>query len=213
MTYKKFLIAYKIFFALLGLYAIAQETIVLIARGTYNFVNFWSFFTNQSNLFADVMLLVGAYALWRGISSPKLDLIRGASSLYMIITGVVFALLLAGEPNLVAVPIDNTILHETIPVAMLLDWLLNSPAKRLGFKKGLLWIIYPLFYAACALVRGALTNWYPYPFLNPGPDHNYGPVAVTIVEISAFVILMAWLMTRLPLGKAKAVKKTSRRKK
>lgn len=203
MINKKFLIAYKVFFAGLGLFAILQEIVTLIGRGTYNFVNFWSYFTNQSNLLAEIMLLVGAYALWRGIKSDKIELLRGASSLYMVITGVVFAVLLSGgDPSkLTAVPIDNTILHQIMPIVMVLDWIINPPAKRLKFVKSLLWLAYPIFYAVCALIRGALTDWYPYDFFDPNVSNGYLNVFITILGIAGFVIAMAWVMTRLPFKK------------
>ena len=204
MSMKNFRIFYKVLFASLGLYAIAQETIVIIGRGTYNFVNFWSYFTNQSNLFTAIVLLVSAYALWRGYKWKHLDLFRGAATIYMIITGVVFAVLLSGgdTKDLTAVPIDNTILHELIPIALVVDWLINPPVKRIPFVRALLWLVYPIVYAACALIRGALTGWYPYPFFNPEPN-GYGPVAVTIAAISLFVIALAWLLTRIPFTRKK----------
>jgi hypothetical protein len=200
MFNKKFLITYKVFFALLGLAAITQEIIVLVDRGTYNFINFWSYFTNQSNLFTAITLLVTAYMLAKGIKSKNWILFRGAASLYMVITGVVFAVLLSGgDPNtLTAVPIDNTILHQIIPIALLLDWLLDPPQKRIGFKRGLVWIAYPLIYAALALIRGANSGFYPYPFLNPA-NGGYGSVLVTAIGITLFVAAATWLMTRLPL--------------
>ncbi len=200
MFNKKFLITYKVFFALLGLSAIAREIIVLVDRGTYNFINFWSYFTNQSNLFTAITLLVTAYMLLKGIKSKNWVLFRGAASLYMIITGVVFAVLLSGgDPNtLTAVPIDNTILHEIIPVALLLDWLLDPPVKRIGFKRALVWLAYPLTYVVLALIRGANGGFYPYPFLNPA-DGGYGSVLVTVIGITLFVIVLTWVMTRLPM--------------
>jgi hypothetical protein len=209
MFNKKFLITYKVFFAGLGLFAVLQETITLINRGSYNFVNFWSYFTNQSNLFAEIMLVVSAYALWRGVKSEKLALLRGASSLYMVITGIVFAVLLSGgDPSkLTAVPIDNTILHQIMPIVMALDWVINPPTARLKFVKGLLWLVYPIFYAICALVRGALTNWYPYDFLDPTASSGYLNVFITIFEIAGFVVAMDWLMTRLPFKKSKTRRK------
>jgi hypothetical protein len=200
MFNKKFLITYKVFFALLGLSAIAREIIVLVDRGTYNFINFWSYFTNQSNLFTAITLLVTAYMLLKGIRSKNWILFRGAVSLYMIITGVVFAVLLSGgDPNtLTAVPIDNTILHEIIPIALLLDWLLDPPTKRIGFKRALVWLAYPLTYVVLALIRGANGGFYPYPFLNPA-EGGYGSVFVTVIGITLFVIVLTWIMTRLPL--------------
>ncbi len=200
MLNKNFLILYKVIFATLCLYAVAQENITLILRGTYDFVNYWSYFTNLSNLFAGVMLLVSAYVLWRRVKSKNLDLFRGASTLYMVITGVVFAVLLSGaDPSeLTAVPIDNTIMHQIIPVAMLVDWIINPPKKRISFVRSLWWLAFPLGYVFISLIRGALTDWYPYDFLDPAVG-GYQAVFITVGGIVVFVLIMAWLMTRLPL--------------
>ena len=43
------------------------------------------------------------------------------------------------------------------------------------------------------MVRGALTGWYPYPFLDPA-DGGYGPVAVTVAAILAFGVLLCVLV-------------------
>lgn len=200
MVPKNLLIAFKVFFALLGLGAVLQEIIVLISRGTFNFFNFYSYFTNQSNTYAAILLLISAYVLWKGIKSPNLALFRGAASLYMIITGVVFMVLLSDQDpsKLTAVPIDNLILHYIMPVVLLLDWLLDPPKKRIAFKKALLWLVYPIIYVICSLIRGENNGFYPYPFLNPD-NGGYGTVFLYIFAITGFVAVMAWLMTRLPL--------------
>lgn len=199
---KKLLIAPKVFFGLLGLGAVTQEIVTLIDRGTFNFINFYSYFTNQSNTYAGIMLLISAFFIWKGIKSPNLALFRGAASLYMIITGVVFAVLLSGEDpsKLTAVPIDNTILHYIMPVVLLLDWILDPPAKRLAFGRALVWLAYPITYVICALIRGANSGFYPYGFLNPA-NGGYGTVLLYVIGITGFVVIMTWFMTRLPFGR------------
>ncbi|MGA8046237.1 MAG: Pr6Pr family membrane protein, partial [Dermatophilaceae bacterium] len=72
--------------------------------------------------------------------------------------------------DLTAVPWDNTVLHYIVPVAMLVDYLLDRPRRRLSFRASLLWLIYPLAYAGYSLIRGAIVDWYPYPFLDPGTN-------------------------------------------
>ena len=199
MNNKSFLISYKVFFALLGLFAVGLEIFTLQSRDTFNFGNFFSFFTIQSNVFAQIMLLVSAVALYVGKTSQTLQYFRGASTLYMVITGVIFAVLLSGyDPRLLtAVPIDNTILHYIMPVVMVIDWLVDPPAKRLSFTRSLVWILYPLVYLVYTLIRGPIVDWYPYPFLNPATNNGYMGIAVTAVIISLFVIAVAWLMTRI----------------
>lgn len=212
MTNKKILIGYKLLFALLGTYALLQENITLMLRGTYDFINFWSYFTNQSNLFAVIILMLATSTLLGKRKLKYLDLWRGASVIYMIVTGVVFTVLLSGGDNdkLTAVPIDNIIMHQVMPIALLVDWLINPPARRIHFVRSLLWLIYPLGYAFFTMLRGAITNWYPYEFLNPSIS-GYGPVYRTIGIISIFVIMLAWILIWLPSlwDTSKKIKKNS----
>jgi hypothetical protein len=35
-------------------------------------------------------------------------------------------------------------------------------------KSAFVWLLYPLFYAAYSLIHGAVTGFYPYPFINAG---------------------------------------------
>ena len=68
LTNKKFLIGYKLAIGQLGLSAIVTEIVVLINRGRFNPVNFFSYFTIESNIlicvafFLDVWMLAGGGA-------------------------------------------------------------------------------------------------------------------------------------------------------
>jgi hypothetical protein len=198
MGSKRFLIWYKQLFGAVGLFAIIQEIVVLSERGTFNLVNFFSFFTIQSNLFAVIMLFTAAAALRSGLKNNALQYLRGASSLYMVITGVIFAVLLSNyDPRvLTAVPIDNTILHYIMPVVMVIDWLIDPPARRLSFVHSLIWLAYPLLYLGYTLIRGVNVGWYPYPFLNPATGGGYSGIIATAIGITIFVVVVAWVMTR-----------------
>jgi len=90
-------------------------------------------------------------------------MLRGAASLYMAITGIVFSVLLAGlDVELTAVPWDNTVLHYIMPVVVVADWVIDLPGTRIAFKSALVWLAFPLTYVAYSLIRGHLTGWYPY---------------------------------------------------
>lgn len=60
-----------------------------------------------------------------------------------------------------------------MPIAMILDWVLNPPTKEIKWKHAVSWLLFPLLYVIYSLIRGALINWYPYPFLDPRID-GYG---------------------------------------
>ncbi len=136
------------------------------------------FFTVQSNV-----LLAAAFA-WsardsfaRGASLP--GWLKGAATLYIVITGLVYNFVLADAPAdtleggdatpSAAMELSTWLLHTAVPVLAVLDWLLLDEHRRLRWRYGLYWLAYPVCYFVFALVRGALIDAelrYPYPFIN-----------------------------------------------
>lgn len=190
---KRWTIYYRTFFGLLGLSAVFTEITVLIGRGQFNPANFFSYFTIESNILAASVLLIAAHT---SSSTRGIALLRGAMTLYMVMTGVVFALLLSGlkDVSFTAVPWDNVVLHYIMPVAVLIDWLLDTPRFRLTWRRALAWLVFPLVYVAYSLARGPWVNWYPYPFLNP-ETQGYVGVVTTSVGIVIFAMIVVWLLT------------------
>jgi hypothetical protein len=45
-------------------------------------------------------------------------------------------------------------------------WLFFVPKQKLTNNRGFTWLLFPLGYLAYTLVRGALANLYPYPFMD-----------------------------------------------
>lgn len=143
-----------------------------------------------------VTLLLSALLLASGKKPRWLDILRSMTTVYILVVGVGFAILLAGLEGvaLTAVPWDNTVLHYIIPVAVLLDFLLDRPNSKISLKTGLLWISFPLLYVAYSLIRGAAIGWYPYPFLNP-ENAGAGPVAVSVAGLTVLGIVFIWFVT------------------
>lgn len=197
MRSKNILISYKVIFALLGFSTVVTEIATLIERDLFNPFNFFSYFTIQSNIFAFSVLILRAIATANSHRSGKLYLLRGAATLYMVITGIVFAVLLAGVEGaiLTAVPWDNIVLHYIMPVALLFDWLIDKPNKAIAFKKSLIWLIYPVAYVLYSLTRGHFVGWYPYPFLNPN-NNGYGGVLLTGLSIAALTLVLTYMLTK-----------------
>ncbi|MPZ83038.1 MAG: hypothetical protein GEV28_22655 [Actinophytocola sp.] len=124
--------------------------------------NLFSYFTVLSNVFGAGVLLVGAVR-------PVPDLVRGAAALYLGMTGLVFALLLSGVDLGMLEAWQNTVLHQVMPVVLVVDWLLVPPRRGFPVVRSLWWLIFPAAYLAYTLVRGAIVDWYPYPFVDPRP--------------------------------------------
>jgi hypothetical protein len=197
MSRKTKLIFFKMIFALLGFSAIVTEIATIVERGRFVPINFLSFFTIESNMFALVILIVSAFAVSQAKQSKRLAMVRTAAMLYMLITGIVFALLLSGLENvaLTAVPWDNSVLHYIMPVVILVDWLIDKPKYVIRFKQALIWLVYPIVYVVYSLVRGPLVGWYPYPFLNPATSGYIG-ILFTSIGILGLTLVLIWAITR-----------------
>jgi hypothetical protein len=188
--------AFRVLFAGLTVVAIVVQLASLAAKGTLNPVNYFSYFTIDSNLIAIGVLVAAALNRDRA-STPRLDLVRGGAVVYMSITGIVFTLLLSNTDVDTAIPWVNSVVHELMPLVMLADWLITPPAARLRMRQGLLWLSFPLVWIVYTIIRGAIVNLYPYPFLNPA-NGGYASVAVYCVAIllamlvvSALVVVLA----------------------
>jgi hypothetical protein len=89
----------------------------------------------------------------------------------------------------------NAVVHFWLPVAAVADWFIDRPSRVIPFREALVWLIYPLGFLAYSMARGAVTDWYPYPFLDPNHEgQGLGAVAaITTVILCAFVGLV-WVI-------------------
>ncbi len=191
-------ILFKVFFALLSLSALVTEVAVSLERGTFNPANFFSYFTVQVNSIVVVTLLVSAFMTAANKSPRWLDILRSATAVYILVVGIGFAILLSGLEGVVltAVPWDNTVLHYITPLAVLLDFIFDRPRTKLQFKKSLIWITFPIVYVAYSLIRGVVTGWYPYPFLNPHIS-GFGSVLLAVLGLTVVGIILIYIVTHL----------------
>jgi len=211
-----FITTYRLVLALLGLAAIIAQYVnnVTLLGDAYSPVNFFSFFTIESNILFVVILFAGSYMAWKRKNSTVFNLLRGAAVIYMVTTGIIYSLLLTGlqEELLTHIPWVNAVLHYVLPLVALLDWLFDLPSRRISFKQGLLWLVFPIIYLTYSLVRGSITDWYPYPFLNPTLEGGWERVAIMAVVIAAIFVLFAWLTSWSTSWKLAVSKKSAKAK-
>lgn len=203
----------------LGLYKLGVAALVFIAvtvqfmhglavNPSFNIANFFSFFTIESNILAaSVFAVTGAWYL-RGKNADTLLLLRGAATLYMTVTGIVYVLLLAGLEQSLQTPIPwvNFVLHYLFPILAFADWFIDRPTRVVHFKESLWWLAFPAIYLVYSLARGPIVNWYPYPFLNPA-NGGYGAVATTVVAIGVGAIALCFVFALLSRVRAKPLHK------
>ena len=179
----------RVILALVALTAIGHQ-LVLHVGASYSALNFFSYFTNLSNLFAAFVLLLSVFSS----SSASRDHVRYASTVNMTVVGLVFAVLLRNVDLGALLPWVNFVLHYIMPVAVVLDWLVRPPVSRLKAKNILLAMVFPAAYLAYVMLRGASTGRYPYPFLNPSNVVGYGGVATYALGIGGTFLLAGWAL-------------------
>jgi len=197
MTKRNVLIGARLFFGLLALIAIGRQLVRHI-HGGHSIVNFFSYFTNISNIFAAIVLLLGAFSLIQQREpTVRDDIIRGAAVVCMALVGIVFSVLLRSQDLGSLLPWVNTVIHYIMPVVIVLDWLYQPPTAKLTRKQAASWLILPSIDVAYSIIRGAIVGWYAYPFFDPAQAGGAGGVARYCIAILGVFVFLCWLFMTL----------------
>src|SRR3989338_5435580 len=175
---------YRIGFGLLVIVAIIGQFFYKHPANLTQFINFFSYFTILSNIFAASVFLLLGFGV-KTIFGIKVENLRLPAVVYMAITGIVVLVLLEKYAGLgLTLPWVSDILHRLMPVVLFADWLINPPKKKIADKAGFWLLLFPWAFAAYTLWRGPIVNWYPYPFLDPADVNCYFGVFVYVLGIS-----------------------------
>ena len=160
----------------------------------------FSYFTIESNLFVLATALVLA---WRPAFDGRIwRIVRLDALLGILITGLVFAIVLAPQVHLTGAALVATIgFHYISPWAAIAAWLLFGPRNRFDWNTVLAAFIWPILWLIYIFIQGAFTHWYPYPFLDVikiGYGEAIRNVAVIVVLATVFAALFRLADRRLP---------------
>jgi hypothetical protein len=152
---------------------------------------FVSFFTNLTNTLLAVVLTTIALDVggprWKQRIAPSL---AAASVVYIIVVGVIYVLLLRPKNGLSGLGlIADVIMHYVMPIGYPIFWLTCIRKCQLKPAESWYWLAYPLAYAALTELRGGLTGWYPYGFLDAS---QLGYLFVLVIAV-AFIFLFKLL--------------------
>ena len=176
---------------------------------------YFAYLTIQSSLIAAVILAVAGVRELQGKADTKvLTLARLSTASYAIIVGVVYNALLRGTVVLPGDPdygydwpvAPNEILHVWGPLFIFLDFVLTITVTKLKFKQIFWVLLYPLAWLAFTVIRGLITDWWPYNFLNPNLGGGAVGVGIFVVEIMAFLLTSAVISLSLNKFRSKAAK-------
>ncbi|MCW5874129.1 MAG: Pr6Pr family membrane protein [Anaerolineales bacterium] len=194
MDKRKFIIALRI---ILGVATIAALIRQFNLGSGGSPANFFSYFTNLTNILLVFVYLSGAWTLIQYRKpTVKQEMLRGGSVVFILVVGLVYEVMLRSSIESLY-SWSNLVVHYINPVMALVDWLVYPPQDKLPKNTWLYWLIYPLAYLFYTLLRGPLANWYPYGFLNPIEQGGYGGVALYSVGITILFLLFSALVLKL----------------
>lgn len=192
------------------LYLMISNRVVSIPE---TILRFLSFFTIDTNILVAVcfsfILLRGNSRIGKFFTRPSTIT---AITIYITIVGIVYNVILRStwQPEGLQ-KIADELLHVVIPALFILFWLLFIPIEQLKWKNAFYWLIYPIVYIAYAIIHGAITKFYPYPFVDVNELgynkalFNAGLVLLACFLLSFALIATGKLMKKFDDGKKKVV--------
>ncbi|MGS0747168.1 Pr6Pr family membrane protein [Halpernia sp. GG3] len=149
-------------------------------------IRFFSFFTILTNILVALFFtakISNSFSQKILIFNQKNSLI--AVTTFIVIVGFVYQVILRGlwSPKGMQRVVDE-LLHTIIPLLVLIYWFIYSPKEKSKFSQLIIWLLYPLIYLILVLVRGKLSNYFPYPFL------NFIEIGISQTIINCIVVLL-----------------------
>ena len=169
-----------------------------IARGRGflgGLIVYFSFFTILTNILVAMALTAALvrprWSLARFFTRPGVNTCIAAS---IAVVGITYTLLLQQlwHPTGVQLVADM-LLHHLMPVLFVAYWWVAVPASDLRWGQVSRWMFYPFFYFIYAMVRGALSGDYPYPFIDAdalGYRRALGNAGGILLEFVAVALLL-----------------------
>lgn len=131
-------------------------------------IKYFSFMTIWTNIL--VALLYTSLILFPEGRTGKFfekPVVQGGVLIYIIVVGLIYHFFLADVWNPQGLEkIADNLLHTIVPLFYLIYWIVFAEKGKLIINNVFLWLLYPLVYVIFALIRGAVSGIYPYPFIN-----------------------------------------------
>ena len=194
-------------FAVIVWFAVIAQLVLMIQNRVASIpetiIRFFSFFTILTNLL--VAFYFTSQALKRGnFNKPG---VLTAITVYITIVGLVYQVLLRHiwQPTGLQLVVDE-LLHTINPLIVVLFWYLYEKKDAVKYSQIRSWLIYPAAYLVYVLIRGSLSAFYPYPFI------NVARIGTTKTLLNSSLLLAFFIVTAfifVAVGKGLAKKRTA----
>ncbi|NQX40792.1 hypothetical protein SAMN05421820_104197 [Pedobacter steynii] len=153
------------FAVILQLYLSILNSVESVSETIIRFFSFYTILTNILVALCFTVLLLKPNSR-RGIFFSRPGVLT-ATTINITVVGLLYNILLrqTWSPE-GAQRVADELLHVVVPLLFILYWYLFAPKSGLGWKSVFPWFLYPLVYAIFVLSRGALSGFYPYPFID-----------------------------------------------
>jgi hypothetical protein len=163
---------------------------------TGGIVRFFSYFTVTTNTLAAITftsVLLARNTMRRPFfARPG---VIAAVTMYMIVVGITYSLLLRSTWNPVGLQlVADRLLHDVMPIVMVAYWLVFVTRGSLHWRMIGWWLVYPIAYLVYSLAAGPVSGFYPYPFIDvtvlgyPRTLANSAALAVAFTVLASLMI-------------------------
>ena len=194
--------------ALLGWFAVITQLYLMMKNRVLSApetaLRFFDFFTIDTNIIVALCftyIFFGSKSRWGRFFSRASTIT--AITVYITIVGIVYNVVLRSTWNPYGMQkIVDELLHSVIPALFILFWLFFTPIEQLKWKNAFPWLIYPIIYMIYAMIFGAVTKFFPYPFVNAN-EIGYNKALMN----TGAVLLVIFLLSLALIGTGKLMKR------
>ena len=198
--------------ALLG--SVAWQVTDRLANNNFRPVEYFAYFSIVTAIVAGAFLVAtGVGLVQHKEGSKKTEIARLSFTVAMIVVGVVYHLLLADAPgdvrdgDYVWPVLPNEVIHTYGPILIVIDYLFSHKAFQIKLRAALWVAVFPLSWLVFSVIRGLVTNWWPYWFINPNEEGGVPGMLTYIAAITSFFLILGFLV----LGLKKLIQKVTSR--
>ncbi|MFY9304056.1 MAG: Pr6Pr family membrane protein [Rhodoluna sp.] len=175
---------------------------------------YFAYFSIVSAILAGSLLVFTGIRLIREFDKNKwVEIARLSMTVAMIVVGVVYHALLADvasdvrDGDYVWPVFPNEFIHTYGPILIVIDYLLSNKEFKLRMRAAFWVVAFPLLWLTFSVIRGIITNWWPYWFINPNGEGGVSGMLSYIAAIAFFFIILGFAV----LGLTKLVQRVSSR--
>jgi len=190
-----------------GSSALVSYFVYVLGFSTFSTVNYFSYFTQQSNIANVVVLTASGILMLRGVPEPRwFASLHALVTTYVIVSGLVYGVIViesASHNYTIGVPWSSQVLHFYLSTFVLVDWIFAPGRTRVRWSLVLAALPFPVVWGLFTIWRGARVGWYPYFFLDPAqvrwPDEFvlYNGIAIgTIIGVTVALVGLSHLRPR-----------------